>query len=233
MIKIKKGAFTLSEVLVTLAVVGVLAALVVPGLIRESANKASITLLQGTVTNLNDAVQKELVRTRASRIEDTNIWNDHIQFFKDNLEIKQECTGAPPNACYAQANSYKCLNGNNVTVESKNSVLLANGVTLNIAKGTGIDNLVGKNFLPVGIDLNGPQEPNIVGVDRFMVCIALENDEQKAIHIGDVGGCLRSGFSTSDTKAKLLSGCKSGNTEVCYYLLESSGFNYHYLDEKK
>lgn len=231
MIKIKKGAFTLSEVLITLAVVGVLAALVVPGLIRESANKASITLLQSTVTNLNDAVQKELVRSRASRIEDTNIWNDPVQFFKDTLEIKQECTGAPPNACYAAANTYKNLNGTTGNLSySTNAVLLANGVTLDVMKDKKSD--YNNKQIPVGIDLNGSQDPNLTGVDRHMVCIAIENDETAGLHIGDVGGCLKNGLSPSSSKSSLITACKNGAPDACYFVLESSGFDYHYLEEK-
>ena len=56
MIKIKSG-FTLSEVLITLTVVGVLAALVIPGLIKDTTNRAMISSLQGTVGNITNAVQ--------------------------------------------------------------------------------------------------------------------------------------------------------------------------------
>lgn len=230
MIKIKKGAFTLSEVLITLAVVGVLAALVVPGLIRESANKASITLLQGTVTNLNDAVQKEIVRTRASRIEDTNIWNNPVQFFKDTLEIKQECTGAPPNECYASSDEYKNLDGTTGSLSySTNAVLLANGVAVDIMKDGKSD--YEDKQIPIGIDLNGQQDPNIMGVDRHIVCLAIENDEAKGLHIGDVGGCLKSNLNPNDSKSTLLSACKGGDASACYFALEASGFDYHYLEE--
>ena len=56
MIKIKHKAFTLSEVLITLAVVGTLAALVVPGLIKDYNSKANMAMLQNMVANLQSAV---------------------------------------------------------------------------------------------------------------------------------------------------------------------------------
>ena len=56
MIKIKKDGFTLSEVLVTLAVVGTLAILVLPGLIKDTNNKAMMSNLQSAVSTLNNAV---------------------------------------------------------------------------------------------------------------------------------------------------------------------------------
>ena len=60
MIKIKHKAFTLSEVLITLAVVGTLAALVVPGLIKDYNSKANMAMLQNMVANLQSAVQTEI-----------------------------------------------------------------------------------------------------------------------------------------------------------------------------
>ena len=53
MIKIKKDGFTLSEVLITLAVVGTLAVMVLPGLIKDANNKAMVTLLQSTLSNIS------------------------------------------------------------------------------------------------------------------------------------------------------------------------------------
>ena len=63
MIKIKKDGFTLSEVLITLAVVGTLAVMVLPGLIKDANNKAMVTLLQSTLSNISSAIQTEVVNT--------------------------------------------------------------------------------------------------------------------------------------------------------------------------
>ena len=45
MTKINKKGFTLSEALITLSVIGTLALLVLPGIIKDTTNKASIALL--------------------------------------------------------------------------------------------------------------------------------------------------------------------------------------------
>ena len=70
MTKIKKSAFTISEALITLAVVGMLGALVLPGLIKDTINKANMAMLQSTVTQLGDAVQAKLIQSKASNIKD-------------------------------------------------------------------------------------------------------------------------------------------------------------------
>ena len=62
MIKNKKYGFTLSETLITLTIVGVIAILVVPGLIKDMTDKSRMTLLQGAISNINSMVQNEMVR---------------------------------------------------------------------------------------------------------------------------------------------------------------------------
>ena len=61
MIKIKRNGFTLPEVLITLTIVGALAALVLPGVIKNAQMRANMALLQSTVVNLSDVVQQELI----------------------------------------------------------------------------------------------------------------------------------------------------------------------------
>ncbi len=229
MIKIKKDGFTLSEVLITLAIVGVLAVLVIPGLVKDTNNKAMMSLLQGTVSIFNNAVQNELTSVGTSDIKNTDAYNDPVKFLKTRLEVRKECTGGTPNACYGKASEYRNLNGGNVGIWTNSGVLLANGVAIDILKNN-INNFADQKYLPVGIDLNGSKEPNIAGVDRWIICIALKTDDNDGIHSGDVGSCLRTGYTTSSPKATLKNACKNGSTEVCYYLAEISGFDAKYLD---
>ena len=93
MIKIKSG-FTLSEVLITLTVVGVLAALVIPGLIKDTTNRAMISSLQGTVGNITNAVQNELVRTGAKDITSTDIYLKPNEFLKNLNAIRTAKDGS-------------------------------------------------------------------------------------------------------------------------------------------
>ena len=80
MIKIKYNGFTLPEVLITLTVVGALAALVLPGLIKDLNNKANMALLQGTVANISDTVQQEILQKNAKNIWDTDVYNNPSRF---------------------------------------------------------------------------------------------------------------------------------------------------------
>lgn len=215
MIKIKKNGFTLSEMLITLSVVGLLGVLVLPGLIKDTTSKASITLLQSTVSSINDAVQNEIVKTRTTNLDDTDIKKDPEKFFKDKFETistSSDGTNFPT--------KYKNLNNTEKpTPNCSASAILKNGVSICSHKNTA-DRII-------YIDINGNNSPNIIGVDLFAVIIADKNTDTQ--HIGDVGGP----YLSSDANIK--SNCQNGNVErgavYCYYLLEASGFDHNYLNK--
>lgn len=213
MIKIKKCGFTLSEVLITLAVVGVLAALVVPGLVRDSNNRAMMAMLQGTVTNISDMVQNELVKTRARQIEDTDIYLDP-QKFLENFDTSQGD---------AFGDSYTSANGTAVTVSAEKSVLFKNGV------GVGITNDKTNRTSKIGIDLNGPNDPNIVGIDYFEVELIWDTDSEKSRHLGDVGAYSDDNSGSTLSLSSEQTKCKGGDAKACYTLVELSGFDSNYM----
>ena len=53
-----KGGFTLAEVLITLAVIGVIAALTLPTLVQSYLEKQRVTQLKTTVSKINQAIQR-------------------------------------------------------------------------------------------------------------------------------------------------------------------------------
>lgn len=224
MIKIKKDAFTLSEVLITLAVVGVLASLVVPGLIKNVNNKAMMSLLQGTTANIIDVVQTELVKTRARKLSDTDIFNNPEKFLK-NLDVaKSQGTGT---LIYYPVGGYKTISGGTSTGGTgtyKASAILKNGVGIGILAprvSTGLQ-YNGRQAVLINIDLNGVKEPNIVGVDLFEMELSDESDLDEGIHLGD-------NIEYSQDKQQNLAACKTGRPYACYSLASLSGFDPNYL----
>lgn len=219
MIKIKHDGFTLPEVLITLTIVGALAALVLPGLIKDMNNKANMALLQSTVANFSDAVQQELIKKNAKSIDDTDIYNDPAKFLTTHFDTART------------TNVFQTLDteGNNVDVQYKSvngeskggphpqgQAILTNGVFIGIAP----------NINSIIIDLNGPEPPNIIGVDYFTLEIVKTSDATNGLRMGDVGA-FRYDDQTND---QLKTDCKDGETNKCYTLVERSGFDPNYLD---
>ena len=229
MIKIKKPAFTLSEALITLSIMGVLGAVVLPGIIRDTTNKANITLLQGTISHLNDAIQTELIKTQVSDIRDTLIYKNPRKFMRNNFDIAEECpAGTYPTSCRVQYFSTYDGARNNVGAFSKVPTLLSNGVSIDFLNDNPAPHIL------VSIDLNGKKPPNIVGVDLFYTNIIGKNDLSKSLQVGDVRGLLQTGISadaSTVSNAKLKELCISGYGTPCYLLLERTGFDPKYLDK--
>ena len=219
MIKIKKNGFTLSEMLITLSVLGLLGVLVLPGLIKDTTSKASITLLQSAVSNINDIIQNEIVRTRATNIKDTNIYKDPQKFLESLNFVETEGSGA---SIFLPDNKYKSLDGAVKTTGTSvtASATLKNGVGINL-----VNEENNKRTL-VGIDINGNKEPNIIGVDYFTLIIWWENDYDNHQHMGDFGA--KRDNESFDT---LKTSCTEGDDLSCYYLLEASGFDHNYLNK--
>ncbi len=229
MIKIKKGGFTLSEVLITLAIVGIIAALVIPGVVKDTNNKAMMALLQGTVTNINDVVQNELVRTRAVKLSDTDIFNDTENFLY-NFDInKIKGKGLPifyPDGGYK---NFQGVSKPGMGAGTYNaSAILKNGVGIAILTPREANSLQynGIKSALITIDLNGKKEPNISGVDLFELELADESNYNWGVHVGDT---LEYSEEFNDNKT----GCvDNGYPYACYSFALLSGFNPNYLIEE-
>ncbi|MCM1339767.1 MAG: type II secretion system GspH family protein [Muribaculaceae bacterium] len=220
MIKIKYKAFTLSEVLITLTIVGILAAMVLPGLIKDTTNKANMALLQSTIAQVSNAVQQELTRKNAKYISETDIYNNPQKFLEDNLETAKSTN------IFKTKNEkgeivdikYKSVNGDNAGASHPDGqVLLKNGVYIGL-RGD-ISTLV--------IDLNGPEPPNVIGIDYFAAKIEKYDDISSGIRMGDVGAAQYN----SNTDEDLQTDCKGGAAAKCYALVERSGFDPDYLEK--
>lgn len=70
----KKFGFTLAEVLLTLSIVGVLAAVTIPGVVSSSSNDANAARLAVTVSNIENAMHSMIATEGASNLYGTSAW---------------------------------------------------------------------------------------------------------------------------------------------------------------
>lgn len=212
-----KHGFTLSETLITLTIVGIVAILVVPGLIKDTTDKARITLLQSTVSNLNNMVQNELVRSGSKSLANTRIVKNPEDFLNSADSTGNENCFAP---------SYEGVDmGYYTDFPDLDAIAnLKNGVCIGLGP---IEN--DPNSKMISIDINGKNEPNKLGIDYFELKIEGITDYTTGQHVGDVGS-----FTTNLSNEDLINDCKNvewdSGARSCYILLEQSGFDPHYLD---
>ena len=72
----KKTGFTLAEVLITLGIIGVVAALTAPQLIMSGRNEATCSKLSVAVSSLENAFTNAITTEDAAGLEDTSIWTN-------------------------------------------------------------------------------------------------------------------------------------------------------------
>ena len=74
--KIKKpAAFTLAEVLITLAIIGVVAALTIPTVITNYQKKMYVTQLKKSYNNLTNAFRTIMANDGVTKLSDTTLWS--------------------------------------------------------------------------------------------------------------------------------------------------------------
>ena len=231
--KIYKNGFTLAEVLIAVTIVGVIAVLTIPSLLKNSQEKARMTLLKGTVANLSNAVQAEMTRHRATEVPATDIYKNP-QAFLEKFEIAK--SGTPFATSYkrysdAQTAQDVLIPDNNT--EGQYSVLLKNGV------GLGIVNDKDNSTTSVVIDLTGSDKPNMVGADYYILKIEWYEDIKSwgddTTGIENYNSSTRAGEVSSykidgATGGALKAECLNGNGAACFRMVELSGYDPQYLD---
>ena len=174
----KKNGFTLAEVLITLTIVGVIAAITIPNLMRNWQEQALVSQLKSTYSILANAYQMA-VRENGN-VEEWDISNNEkfYKYLKPYLKISKECGETAD--CFA--NNYKALFNDNYTYQPRTywsntygwKAILSNGSSMLIrsySKCRGIAQYVGSaNYYKCGeiyVDVNGYKGPNRAGVDYF------------------------------------------------------------------
>ncbi len=98
--RVKKAAFTLAEVLITLAIIGIVAVLTIPTLISDYQERVIITKLKQTYSMLSQAYQfayneNGSISNQTFGIDmyDENAHAKLANFFKPYLKISKDCVG--------------------------------------------------------------------------------------------------------------------------------------------
>ena len=165
-------AFTLAEVLITLGIIGVVAAMTIPTLMQKYYVHQTVAKLRETFSILSQATKQ--LEDEYGGIEgwgvknvDEDAANILAEKYKTVLKVATDCGGNDENE-HCVAKTYNFLNGTTTTVYALlpryYKISLLNGTSL-IFKG---GNSTGKRASFI-IDVNGPSKPNTWGKDVFEV----------------------------------------------------------------
>lgn len=178
--------FSLAELLIALAIVGIIAAVTIPGVVTNYNQKAMLTQLQKNYVELQETLlmlktenyHKGLEGSILNKKNTKTVEETAGKFLKDYYKVTQDC-GTDTQPCFAE--QYADINSVTYTDFS------CDGYSVNVASGAAIciipasifsaisidpstlqpSKVETKNPVVVYLDVNGAKGPNIGGRDMF------------------------------------------------------------------
>lgn len=173
----KKG-FTLSEVLITLEIVGIVAVLTIPAIMKNYKNKLYVSQLQKVYSQMADATKAIMSEEQAENFYETTagvpnscsdanngVCEKGAGYFLNNYfkVIKSNCGNVnQANACIAT--SYKNMAGANIgSISREYCVQTTNGAAICMSLNPN------NRITTFHVDVNGTSPPNTAGLDFFAI----------------------------------------------------------------
>ena len=210
------SAFTLAEILITLGIIGVVAALTMPALINRTRNKELHTAFLKTYSELNQVAQKYYVDNGISITEATIDAPNNLatqimtEYYKEATKVTTGGMGTKDEeGNYKAFYSIRTLNGHAYSGGansngSNSSFMCDNSPFFQTASGAlFIFNDKAREGDPTGtvvcVDVNGQKAPNRYGMDYFLFAFTKDS---KVVPMGDInqtniGGANSNGSATN------------------------------------
>lgn len=212
----KKG-FTLSELLLSLIIVGVIAVLTIPVLLNNVSNKTFATQVKNMSAIIEQLAQDELLTNKTRDLSDTDFGDPEELLTEKHFAIVKSCSSDDSlTDCWKTGGgdaevSYKNLDNDAYAITAGDTVVLKNGVMLKYTLTADSDKTIGMFVF----DVNGNDKPNILGRDLFGFLITPK-------------GQLVDASVNSNNDDKIAS-CKSGDdVSWCYGALVENGWKIDY-----
>ena len=179
-----KNGFTLAEVLITLVIIGVIAALTVPALIQNTQKQEYVSALKKAYSTLSQVAQIIIAEEGTPKCNDGG-WacsNEEVKdMFIKHLNSIKDCGLSTNGGCFYKGNYYNPLgdkgwggiDGANYTAKFR----LADGAGVGfdgvykdcITPGNNLSNVGSNNVCAIlRVDINGDKKPNLYARDYFM-----------------------------------------------------------------
>ena len=183
----RKGAFTLAEVLITLGIIGVVAALTLPSLIQKYQDQVLENQLKKMYSTLSQGIQKAMADDGVTNFGDTELFQACNQWGKDSDTCTQmvkkyfnvvavktdgreyydnviQCKNIDGKEVCSRDKSKRRLYWYLGRYETRNRYVLGDGSEFTFA---GYLSDTGGYSVYIDIDTNGEKGPNTEGLDTF------------------------------------------------------------------
>ena len=220
-----KFAFTLAEVLITLGIIGIVAALTMPALIGNYQKKEVTTRLKKAYSIVQQAIKMSELDNGEIQFWDTNLSGNEFfnKYFKNYFQYINQYTSTELwNIAPRENLSGSAYTGTTYKSGNKNSyhISLADGtlITLNLDSPS-------ENGLWVGIDTNGISKPNRIGKDTFLFFFSTAHGLQPLGGAGTPSTWLYGTYNRNNIKGNNGNACnKQKNGYWCSALIMNDGW---------
>ncbi len=170
-------AFTLAEVLVTLGIIGIVAAMTMPSLIVNYQKQQTVTRLKKSYNILyqtlvrNEADDNDIIIDASAPTIQTSI--DYVEtYLAPYMQIIKKCGTDTTGECefYAKGLNGSTMSGIEHCNNTSTKIFLNDGVEIMPCITTNA------NYMQFYIDINGNKKPNVVGKDVFAFEYGLKTD---------------------------------------------------------
>lgn len=173
-----RSGFTLAEILITVGIIGVVAALTIPNLIKDYQKQQAVEKAKKAYTSLAQVVKQSEIDNGNNSTWDLGTAGDSNSIrqsfdtlWTPYLKVLKYCTTY--NECGYKANSFYTLQHVTafavVSANDRTAVLLSDGTVLMVRNSSGA--------CYIFADINGGNEPNTFGKDVFFFIL----DSQKGL----------------------------------------------------
>ena len=205
----KAFGFTLAEVLISLGIIGVIAAMTIPNLFHDTSKQETVTKVEKEYTSLSQAVKMSEIDNGNNAAWDWGTTGDTASIrasfdllWAPYVRIAQYCDSYTK--CGYKSNNITDITGaNKLGVESNNnqtSVMLADGTLLIVYNYNA--------YKQIYIDINGPKGPSTYGKDVFAFSLSPERG------LIPMGGRIGSGIELFH-KQTINDNCSSSSAAFC------------------
>ena len=226
----RRKAFTIAEILITLGIIGVVAAMTMPSLIAHHQKTQMLTQLKRTYNVISNAVRmagaehgdvEEWVLDPANNIQSSSEFAN--KYLIPYLQVIKNCGTDTTGAC-----SYTLtgLNGNDITsnLNGFSRFILNDGTLVFINTEVNDATATFPKLVHVMVDINGQKKPNKSGRDYFEFAVALDTTQDMYRPTGRLNASGQSQTLEVITGNGGSACSKNGNGAFCSALIIKNGW---------